>query len=156
MATATNKTTRRSVLGALAFIPAIAALPALASATAPGIDATRFNRRLATYRRLKDEQEAFYAANVTPLDEAHNRMPRETESPIWRAAYEGVIAAETQHDAYVDRMAQACTLMLLTPAPDHAALATKIETMIAEDAFSDAAAIIPVLLADVRRLGGEA
>ena len=112
MATTTPTASRRAVLGALAIIPVIAALPAQAIASA---DATRFNRRLATYRRLKDAQEAFYAANVVPLDEAHNRMVRDT--PEWRAGYEAVCAAEAVHDGYVDRMSQACDVMLLTPAP---------------------------------------
>jgi len=144
------------VLGALAIIPAIAALPALASATVPGIDPTRFNRRLANYRRLKDGQEAFYAANVVPLDEAHDRTLRDT--PEWRASLEAVLAAEREHDRHVDHMSQACNLMLLTPAPTLAALATKLETMVSDGQFDcgQIEGVGIVLLADVRRLGGEA
>ena len=118
-----------------------------------------FDRRLATYRRRHAAQEAFYAANVAPLNEAHDRLGddlRSRNSREWRESLERVWSAEKKSDRYFSRTFDACLSLLDAPAPSLEALATKLEIAIAEGVIGlrdeNANRAAEALLADVRRL----
>lgn len=118
-----------------------------------------FDRRLATYRRRRAEQEAFYATNVAPLNEAHEKLGadlRARNSPEWTEMFERLTAAERESDRYFSRTWDACLALVKAPAPSLEALATKLEIAIAEGAIglcdTNAHNAAQAMLADVKRL----
>jgi hypothetical protein len=148
-------TTRRTLLGAAAALPAVAlceggcplTLPAdssvEASAKAQALRERVWNRRLTIYRRLaartKEAAETgFYRQALDRYDREQAALAsrfgsweaaRESQEggPLCRAAFERVDAAE---EAYYDRctapMHRAAVRLALTPAPDLEALLAKI------------------------------
>lgn len=128
---------RRRFLGALAAAP-LAAVPMVAAAQGP--DRAEWDSALIAYRAAAAEAESYYARAV-----AH--------APFEQVEGEG--GTQARYDALALIQWERLGALLSTPAPDLAAVATKIEIAIAESiGVTDGAA--DVLLADVRRLGGEA
>lgn len=161
MATSQHTPSRRAVLGAplaLAVIGTAAAScvpqPATARASAT------FTRRLAGYRQAVADYEAQHAREVNPASNWHSaaRARFGIGSDQERRALAAYNVAQERFDHLVSRAGRRCDLLLYTPSPDHGALASKIETMIADEAWnrSDSGEMFAILLADVRRLGGEA
>lgn len=141
MAISEHRTSRRSVLGALAIIPAIAALPA--NATTPD-DAAAVRAHGDEYRRLYAEFVAYHDGVFLPMDASDPRLA---------AAYERQQAMET-----------AATHKLFEieayPVTTFAGLNAKLDALIAayggDDDDLEGCGLIDTLIADIRRIGGEA
>ena len=161
MATSQHTPSRRAVLGAPLALAVIgtAAAQCVAQPVEARASAT-FARRLAGYRQAVADYNAYWTRYVLPTNDQHNamiaRFGRDSEQS--HRAFAVVREAERGFDRLVDRAVRRIDLMLYTPAPDHAALADKIGSMIADEAWnrSDCDDLFQIILADVRRLGGEA
>lgn len=138
MATKPNTPTRRALLGALsvgAVALPLVAVPVVAVAQRP--DRAAWETALIAYRSAVAEAETYYVLAVAP------------------ASFDEIEAPQARYDALALVQWERLGDLLSTPAPDLAAVATKIEISIAESiGVTDGAA--DVLLADVRRLGEEA
>lgn len=159
MATSQHSPTRRAVLGALPAMALIGTGAAVAVHAAEP-DASTFNRRVAAYRRAVADYEAQHAREVMPAYQWHSaaRARFGAGSDQERRADAAYDAAQARFDRLVDRAWRRVDLVFRTPAPNHAALADKIEIVIADEAWNraDNEDIFAALLADARRLGGEA
>lgn len=138
MATEPNTPTRRALLGALsvgAVALPLVAIPVVAAAQRP--DRAAWDSALIAYRSSVAEAETYYALAVAP------------------ASFDEIEGPQARYDALALAQWERLGDLLSTPAPDLAAVATKVEISIAESVgLTDGAA--DVLLADLRRLGGEA
>lgn len=117
-----------------------------------------WEEKLAAFRSAREAQEAQHAAEVAPLARAHDEAVEKhgRESAPARAVFDAIAAPERRFDAMVDKTSEALRAMVRTPVPDLNALAIKIGTMIAEDAFNadDVNDLAEDLLHDVWRLDG--
>ena len=149
---ADTTTTRRALLGATFAAPVAATILTTPAAAGQGL----FAARLAEYHRCCAVHEAWHKANMTPACAAHDAMKAGTDE--WQATLKRVFELEGEVGEYVDRTSDALDKLLVTPAPDYAALAVKLEIALQEDVFNlrdDYSEFGAVLLADVRRLGRE-
>ena len=133
MTNQTNSPSRRTVLGALAVIPAaIVAAPAIGQT----VDRSTWESRLAEFRRRSG------------LTNAHPYGNARTSDP-------GFDELEEEHSALVVADNEALELLLQTPAPDLPALAEKLEILARE--YGDTSdGGLAAAIADVRRLNGGA
>lgn len=135
-------TDRRAFLAAALIAPIAISTPAFAA------DHFRpaWEIALAAERLAWNEMEAFHAANVRPLDLAHR---------AGTGSLEAVLKAEEAWSEYTSAHAQAVNNLLLTAAPNWAAVEKKLEMGINDDAFGSddqGEAMLKAILADVKRL----
>ena len=141
MAAQQHSTSRRAVIGALAAAPVLSAAGALEAAgrtapftqSIPSLQAARWGRVLADYRRLDAEWMAHPYAGTKPSAPDYERLRAEQEV-LGRRAW------------------RALRVVLRTAAPDHAALVEKLEVVDLEyGEFMDGYFVH--LVNDARRLG---
>ena len=104
---------------------------------------------VAAEREARAAMDAFHALHVEPAEAAHD---------AGTASFEHVSEMEERYGLYTSAHAEAIDAVILTPAPDWAAVAKKLELGLADNAFDaseEADDMLRVVLSDVRRLAGE-
>jgi hypothetical protein len=160
---------RRTLVAAISAAPVIATMAASYSGIIPSHTHRVWNRRLATYLRMRgaeeadhkdgamrrayDTHEAEKAAMVAEFGSSDAVLADPTGSLRWRAAFKRVIASEEQHCARFSRYRwRAADLILATPAPTVAAVITKMQIAQDEGFEGNGTFVIDTITADLRRL----
>lgn len=159
MTEATLAASRRAVIFGLAGTAAFAGTfgAAIAAPVKLANDRTKWERRLTIYRNRLAAEEVFHAKHVKPVTDDYARRFPEGARPggeVQHQAFERCLEAESGFDACVDRTGTARRNLLLSPAPDHDAVATKLRIMLDDEQFEGGTDYIgAALLADMERLG---
>lgn len=135
-------TDRRTFIAGLALAPVALSTPSIAAN--PFHPA--WDMAVGAERKACEAMETFLAEKVRPADLAHK---------AGAGPFDAVVEAEEAWTPYTKAHAQAVNTVLMTPAPDWAAVAQKLEMGLADYAFDGSAsseAMLKTILADVRRL----
>lgn len=163
MATNTLAASRRAVILGLAGTAAFAGTirAAIAAPVTKTTDRTKWERRLAIYRHRLAAEEAFHARYVKPVTDDYARRFPEGSRPAseeQRRAFDRCLEAEGGFDDCVSKTSTARENLLLSPAPDHDAVALKLRITMESEQF-DCGGINHIgeaLMADMARLGARA
>lgn len=131
-----------------AFLTAALAAPIALSAPAYAANHYRpaWEIAVAGERHAFNEMEEVHATKVRPLDMAHR---------AGKGSFDAVVEAEEMWSKYTIAHARAVNNLIMTPAPDLAAVQKKLEMGIRDCAFGSddqGEAMLKVILEDVRRL----
>lgn len=135
-------TDRRSFIAGLALAPVALSTPAIAA----NPYRPPWDMAVTAQRKAWDAMEAFYAANIQPANLAHD---------AGTGSFDAVVDAEEAWSPYTTAHAQAVNTVLMTAAPDWAAVAQKLEMGLEQYAFDGgdkSEEMLKIILADVRRL----
>lgn len=140
----TIDTRRRALLGGAGAAAAVLAAPAVAASLRSGTDRTAWQTALRDYQRADEEREKHWDEIEGPVWDRRLSLPPEQWDEIL-----------TTSDRLGDLKCRAEDRLFETPAPDLAALTTKLEMMFA-DQRDPIPAYQQLALADARRLAKEA
>lgn len=141
-------------MNATQTIPSAAVAAVIIGAVATGDRFEAWGAALETYRTSRADQEAYYARKCRPANDSYNAAA--ADSPERKALLEAVYKTECGFGTRCSRTLEALGSLIRTPAPNLAAVAVKLDVMLAEEAQhngpEDIGDYLTTLQSDLRRL----